>query len=127
MARPRNQTGLPNAYSRQSEDFYWKSVDNEPKGQAELPWITYGETDVLQARGTVVVCCPANLMSHSALTRYVIREYGQEKMFRQRPTMGQAMYLTKSPTAPWTNDIFFYFSRELPTSILYYMTCYSCV
>ena len=49
----------------------------QPKAnQSYLPWITYDETDILQARGTVVVCCPADLSSYSALTRYVIQTVG---------------------------------------------------
>ena len=39
-----------------------------------LPWITYAETDTLQARGTVVKRCTADLLSYSALARYVIRK-----------------------------------------------------
>ena len=41
--------------------------------------------DVLQASGAAVLCCPADLVSYSAITRYVIREFGQEERFRLRP------------------------------------------
>ena len=43
-----------------------------------LPWISYGNTSILQASNTVVLCYPANLVSYSAMTRCVIREDGQE-------------------------------------------------
>ena len=43
-----------------------------------LSWISYEETGILQARGTVAICCPADLLSYSETARYVIREYGQE-------------------------------------------------
>ena len=76
-----------------------------------LPWITYDETDILQARGTVVICCPADLLSYSAMARYVIREYGQEEIFRLRPAVGKAIHLVKSPSAPWNNDMFLLFTR----------------
>ena len=47
-----------------------------------VPWSTYSDTDILQASGTLVLCCPADLQSHSATIRYVIRDYGQEDIFR---------------------------------------------
>ena len=50
-----------------------------------VPWITYSDTDILQASGTLVLCCPADLQSQSATIRYVIREYGQEAIFRLKP------------------------------------------
>ena len=37
-----------------------------------LPWITYAATDLLQAPRTVVLCCPADLMSYAATARCVI-------------------------------------------------------
>ena len=63
--------------------------------------------DVLQPSGAAVLCCPADLVSYSAITRYVIREFGQEERFRLRPTIGTAEpNLVNSPTAPWDNEIF---------------------
>ena len=75
------------------------------------PWITYDETDILQARGTVVVCCTAVLISYSAMTRYVIREYGLDEIFKLRPVVGKAMHLVKSPNAPWNNNIYLLSTR----------------
>ena len=55
-----------------------KLLTTHPKVKPKyLPWITYAESDILQARGTVVICCPADLLSYSAMARYVIKEYGQ--------------------------------------------------
>ena len=76
-----------------------------------LSWIHYEETDILQARGTVVICCPADLLSYSAMSRYVIREYGQEEIFRLRPAVGKAIHLTRSPATPWNNEMFLLITR----------------
>ena len=71
-----------------------KLLTTHPKVKPNyFPWITYAETDILQARGTVVICCPADLLSHSAMARYVIREYGQEENFKRRPAVGKAIQL----------------------------------
>ena len=74
-------------------------------------WITYSDTDILRAQGTIVLCCPADLLSYSATTRYVIREYGQENIFRLRPSVGTALRLAHSPTDPWDNQIFLLCTR----------------
>ena len=76
-----------------------------------LSWIYYEETDILQARGTVVICCPGDLLSHSAMARYVIREYGQEEIFRLRPAVGKAIHLTRSPATPLNNEMFLLITR----------------
>ena len=76
-----------------------------------VPWITYSNTDILQAPGTVVLCCPADLLSYSATAGYVIREYEQENIYRLRPSVGTANHLIHSPTAPWNNEIFLLCTR----------------
>ena len=76
-----------------------------------LSWISYEETDILQARGAVAICCPADLLSYSAMARYVIQEYGQEEIFRLRPAVGKAVRLRKSPNTSWNNDMFLMFTR----------------
>ena len=89
-----------------------KLLTSPPKVKPNyLPWITYDETDILQARGTVVMCCPVDLLSYSAMARYVIREYGQEENFRLRPVVGKTIHLVKSPNAPCNNDTFLLFTR----------------
>ena len=45
------------------------------------------------------------------MTRYVIREYGQEEILKRKPAVGKALYLARSPTAPWKNNIFLLFTR----------------
>ena len=59
----------------------------------------------------MVICCPADLLSYSAMARYVIQEYDQEEIFRLRPAVGKAIHLVKSPNAPWKNDMFLLFTR----------------
>ena len=89
-----------------------KLLTTHPKFKPNyLSWISYEETDILQSRGTVAICCPADLLSYSAMARYVIREYGQEEIFRLRPTVGKALRLARSPNAPWNNEMFLIFTR----------------
>ena len=89
-----------------------KLLTTHPKFKPNyLSWFSYEETDILQARGTVAICCPADLLSYSAMARYVIREYGQEEIFRLRPTVGKAIRLARSPNAPWNNEMFLIFTR----------------
>ena len=76
-----------------------------------VPWITYSYTDILQASGTLVLCCPVNLQSQSATIRYIVREYGQEAIFRLKPSVGTAICLKHSHTAPWDNQIFLLCTR----------------
>ena len=92
-----------------------------------LPWITYTNTVVLQAPGTVVLCCPADLVSYSATTRYVIREYGQEDIFRLRPAVGTATRLVRSPTAPWNNEIFLLCTRASNRHPLLHEVLHACL
>ena len=89
-----------------------KLLTTHPKFKPNyLSWISYEETDILQSRGTVAICCPVDLLSYSAMARYVIREYGQEEIFRLRPTVGKAIRLARSPNAPWNNEMFLIFTR----------------
>ena len=89
-----------------------KLLTTHPKVKPNyLSWISYEETDILQARDTVAICCPADLLSYSAMARYVIREYGQEEIFRLRPAVGKPVHLTRSPSAPWNNEMFLLVTR----------------
>ena len=92
-----------------------------------VPWITYSNTDILQASGTIVLCCPADLLSFSATTRYVIREYGQENIFRLKPSVGTAIRLIRSPTAPWNNQIFLLCTRASNKHPLFHETLHACL
>ena len=82
-------------------DITCKWLITQPKSRPNyLPWIIYATTDILQAPGTVILCCPVDQVSYSATARYVIREYGQENIFRLRPAVGTVMRQANSPTAP---------------------------
>ena len=39
------------------------------------------------------------------------RVWARADLFKQSPSMGQAMHLAKSPNAPWNNDIFLLLTR----------------
>ena len=91
-----------------------------------LQWISYDNTDLLQARGIVVLCCPADLDSHTAMTRFVIREYGQEAIFRPRPAEGKTLHLHRSLNAPWENDLVLMFPRASNKHPLLHDTLHLC-
>ena len=105
-----------------------KWLITQPKTRPNyLPWISYDNTDILQAPGTVILCCPADLLSYSATIRYVIREYGQENIFRLRPSVGTAIRLTRSPTAPWNNEIFLLCTRASTKHPLLHEVLHACL
>ena len=105
-----------------------KWLITQPKTRPNyLPWITYANTDILQAPGTVILCCPADLLSYSATTRYVIREYGQENILRLRPAVGTAIRLVRSPTAPWNNEIFLLCTRASNKHPLLHEILHACL
>ena len=105
-----------------------KWLITQPKTRPNyLPWITYANTDILQAPGTVILCCPADLLSYSATTRYVIREYGQENIFRLRLAVGTAIRLIRSPTAPWNNEIFLLCTRASNKHPLLHEVLHACL
>ena len=105
-----------------------KWLKTEPKiKQNYVPWITYSDTDILQAPGTIVLCCPADLSSFSATARYVIREYGQENIFRLRPLVGAAIRLIRSSTSPWNNQIFLLCTRASNKHPLLHETQHACL
>ena len=105
-----------------------KWLITQPKTRPNyLPWITYDNTDILQAPGAVILCCPADLLSYSATIRYVIREYGQENIFRLRPSVGTAIRLVRSPTAPWNNEIFLLCTRASNKHPLLHEVLHACL
>ena len=110
------------------DDATGKWLITQPKTRPNYkPWITYSDTDILQASGTVVLCCPADLLSYSARARYVIREDGQENIFRLRPSVGTAIRLIHSPTAPWNNQIFLLCFRASNKHPLLHETLHACL
>ena len=92
-----------------------------------VPWITYSDTDILQASGKLVLCCPADLQSQSATIRYVIREYGQEAIFRLKPSVGMAICLQHSHMATWNNQIVLLCTRASSKHPLLHETLHTCL
>ena len=90
-------------------------------------WITYSDTDILQASGTLVLCCPADQQSQSATIRYIVREYGQEAIFRLKSSVGTAICLKHSHTAPWNNQIFLLCTRASNKHPLLHETLHTCL
>ena len=98
-----------------------KWLITQPKTRPSLlQWISHDKTDILQAPGIVVLCCPADLDSHAAMTRYVVREYGQKAIFQRRLAIGKALLLPRSQTAPWDNDFVLLFTRAFSKHLLLY-------
>ena len=91
-----------------------------------VPWITYSYTDILQAPGTIVLCCPSDILSFSATARNVIREYGRENIFRLRPSVGTAIRLIRSSSAPWNIQIFLLCTRASNKHPLLHETLHAC-
>ena len=105
-----------------------KWLISQPKIRpSHVSWITYSDTDILQASGTLVLCCPADLQSQSATIRYIIREYGQETIFRLKPSVGTATCLQYSHTAPWYNQIFLLYTRASTKYPLLHETLHACL
>ena len=103
-------------------------TDNAAKTRPNyLPWITYANTDILQALGTVVLCCPVDLVSYSATARYVICDYGQETIIRLRPAVGTALRLVDLPTALWSNEIFLLCTRASNRHPLMHEALHACL
>ena len=113
--------------SKVTDERPGKRLITQSKVQPIYPqWIFYENTDRLQAPGIVVSCCPADLDSSSAMTRYVIREYGQEALFRRRPAVGKALHLSRSSNTPWEMTLFSC-SLELPVHIHCSLIFFICV
>ena len=105
-----------------------KWLISQPKIRpSHVSWITYSDTDILQASGTLVLCCPADLQSESATIRYIIREYGQETIFRLKPSVGTATCLQYSHTVPWYNQIFLLYTRASTKYPLLHEALHACL
>ena len=87
----------------------------------------FDNTVILQAPGIVVFCCPADLDSRSAMTRYVIRKYGLEAIFRLRPAVGKVLILPRSLNGHWEIDFVFLFTRASSKYPLLHMIFFFCV
>ena len=111
-----------------NDDAAGKWLITQPRTRPSyVPWITYSNTDILQAPGTVVLCYPADLFSYSVTARYVIREYGQENIFRLKPSVVTAVRLDRSSTASWNNQIFLVCIRASNKHPLLHETLHACL
>ena len=105
-----------------------KWLITQPKPRPNyLPWISYANTDILQAPGTVVLSVRENLVPYSATARYVIREYEQEHLFRLQSTVGIALRLINWPTAPWIKEIVLLCTRASNKHPLLHEVLHACL
>ena len=58
-----------------------------------VDYITYDQTDILQAPHHIVLCCPANLETNSAAFRFIFCEYDVDAIFQIRPEVGNVLTL----------------------------------
>ena len=72
-------------------------------------FITYSETDLHLAEGTVAIGCRADLVSHSVVTRYGPREFGEERLFR--PAVTRVRRVQQPLTFAPGNEIMLMFTR----------------
>ena len=70
-----------------------------------MDYISYDVTDLLQAEGGIALACPADLESKSAALRYILREYGKERVFSLRPRVGEVLTIPKEITGNSTQSI----------------------
>ena len=105
-----------------------KCLITQPKTRPNyLPWISYADTDIIQALATLVMCCPAVLVCYSAITRYVFREFEQEEICQLCPFIGKAVQLSKSSSAPWNNEVFLFFTRTYIKNPLLHEVLHLCL
>ena len=90
-------------------------------------FITYSDRDLLQAPGTIAIGCPADLISYSAVTRYVLREYGVEKLFRLRPSVTHVRRIQKPLTFAPNNDVVLMFTRPSNKHPMYHESLHLCL
>ena len=90
-------------------------------------FITYSDRDLLQAPGTIAIGCPADLISYSAVTRYVLREYGVEKLFRLRPSVTHVRRVQKPLTFAPNNDVILMFTRPSNKHPMYHESLHLCL
>ena len=78
------------------------TLTDDPGGEIIYPdvlhphlvdFVSYDQTDSLQAPHDIVVCCPANLKTNSAVLRYIFREHGSDVIFNLRPMVGNILTL----------------------------------
>ena len=90
-------------------------------------FITYSDRDLLQAPGTIAIGCPADLISYSAVTRYMLRAYGVEKLFRLRPSVTHVRRVQKPFTFAPNNDVILMFTRPSNKHPMYHESLHLCL
>ena len=134
----------PTSYNMERSQINFRTLDVEPPGESrrrnwKMAHLTTKDSpkprvmDNLLRHGypaslwPLVLCCPADLQSQSATIRYIIREYGQETIFRLKPSVGTATCLQYSHTAPWYNQIFLLYTRASTKYPLLHETLHACL
>ena len=92
-----------------------------------VPYIYYSHTDLLRAPGAIVICCPADLVTNSATTRYILREYGVEGIVAKRPSMGSVIHLDPAMTKREDHHVFLMFTRATNRDPLSLETLHICL
>ena len=70
-----------------------------------VDYISNDVTDFLQAEGDIALACPADLETNSAALRYILREYGKERIFSLRPQVGKVLTIAHEVTENSTQSI----------------------
>ena len=90
-------------------------------------FILYDQTDLLQVQSVIAIGCPADLISYSAVTRYVLREYGTEAIFERRPQVGSVIHLDPAVTLTPDKHVFLMITRATNRDPLLHETLHSCL
>ena len=102
-------------------------VYHQPNRTNCSDFITYSDKDLLQASGTIAISCPADLVSYSAVTRYVLREFGVERLFRLRPAVTHVRRVQQPLTFAPNNDVILMFTRASNKHTMYHETLHLCL
>ena len=102
-------------------------VYHQPNRPNYSEFITYSDSDLLQAPGTIAIGCPADLISYSAVTRYVLREFGVERLFRLRPAVTRVMRVQQPLTFTPNNDVILMFTRASNKHPMYHESLHLCL
>ena len=90
-------------------------------------FILYDQTDLLQVQSVIAIGCPADLISYSAVTRYVLREYGTDAIFERRPQVGAVLHLDPAVTLTPDKHVFLMITRATNRDPLLHETLHSCL
>ena len=77
--------------------------------------------------GAIVICCPADLITYSATTRYILREYGADTIFEKRPIEGSIVHLDPTVTKQPNHHVFLMITRSTNRDPLFNETLHVCL